>query len=263
MAVQLTGVDRLFWVLCFCGHCILLVTLIVRRRVATLPVFTSFIVMNIVRTVVLYVTLGYGSKDQYFYAYWSLAILDVVLQFALAYELAAHVFRPLGVWAPDVRQSFIGMAGASLLIAFGLTWLAAPPTHTLRLAIVLRGDFFASVLLSELFVAMIALSVTLGLPWRTHVARVAQGIGIFALTGLLTDAARTYFGTGRGAESFVLISQLQNGLYLVCLSYWMITLAQDEPAPRKLPEELHNELRILQTRAAFLLRSMRTMGSGS
>ncbi len=261
--MHLTGVDRLFWVLSFCGHCVLLSILIVRRRVATLPVFTAFIVMNIVRTVVLYVTLGYGSTDQYFYAYWSLAILDVALQLALAYELAAHVFRPLGVWAADVRQSFIGMAGASLAIALGLTWLAAPPTHTLRLAIVLRGDFFSSVLMSELFVAMIALSVTLGLPWRTHVARVAQGIGGFAMIGLLTDAARAYFGTGRGADSFKLISQIQNGLYLVCLSYWTITLAQEEPAPRKLPEELHNELRALQTKAVFVLRSMRTMGSNS
>jgi len=126
--VHLTGVDRLFWVLCFCGHCILLAILIVRRRVAALPVFTVFIVMNIVRTIVLYVTLAYGSGDQYFYAYWSLAILDVTLQLALAYELATHVFRPLGVWAPDVRQSFIAMAGASLLIALGLTWLSSPPT---------------------------------------------------------------------------------------------------------------------------------------
>jgi hypothetical protein len=261
--VHLPGVDLLFWVLGLCGHCILLIILIVRKRVAALPVFTAFIVMNIVRTIVLYVTMAYGSKDQYFYAYWSLAILDVALQFALAYELASHVFQPLGVWAPDVRKSFIGMAGASLLIAFALTWLATPPTRTLRLAIVLRGDFFASVLLSELFVAMIALSVTLGLPWRTHVARVAQGIGVFALAGLLTDAARTYVGTSRGAESFKFISQLQSGLYFVCLCYWTITLAQDEPVPRKLPEELHNELRALQTKAAFVLRSMRTMGNGS
>jgi hypothetical protein len=261
--LHLTGVDLLFWVLSLCGHFILLAILIFRRRVAALPVFTSLIVMNIVRTIALYVTMRYGSKEQYFYLYWSLAMLDVGLQFALAYELASHVFRPLGAWAPDVRQSFIGMAGASLLVAFALTWLATPPTRTLRLAIVLRGDFFCSVLMSELFVAMVALSVTLGLPWRTHVARVAQGIGVFALAGLLTDAARTYFGTSRGSGSFTLISQLQSGLYLICLSYWTITLAQDEPAPRKLPEELHNELRALQTRAASVLRSMRTMGNGS
>lgn len=259
--MHLTGVDRLFWMLSFFGHCILFVILVGRRRVATLPVFTALVLMNVVRTIVLYLVLGHGSKEQYFYTYWSFATLDVALQLVLAFELGAHVFRPLGAWAPDVRQSFLGLAGASLLIALGLTWLSAPPTRTVRLAVVLRGDFFSSVLMSELFVSMIAVSVTFGLPWRTHVASVAQGTGIYAFTGLLTDTARTYFGTGHGADSFELISRLQGGLYLICLSYWTITLAQDEPKPRKLPEELHNELLALQTRALFLLRSIRTRGN--
>ncbi len=256
--MPLTVIDRLLWILGFVGHCALLAILLLRKRYKALPIFTAFVVMNVVRTIALYVVRG--SKDQYFYAYWSLAILDVALQLLLAFELGTHVFRPLGVWAPDVRRSFLGLAGAALLIAVGLTWLSAPPTRTLRLFILLKGNLFASVLLSELFVAMIALSVTLGLPWRTHVARVAQGIGFFALFGFLTDAAHSYFGTTGGAQTFTLISQLQNWIYILILVYWSIVLAKDEPPPRKLPEELHNELRALQSRVARLLASMRGKG---
>lgn len=256
--MHLTSLDRLFWALSFLGHCILLGILIIRSRVTSFPVFTTLISVNIVRTIVLFFTLKYGSKNQYFYTYWTLAFVDLAIQLAIAYELATHVFQPLGAWAPDVRKSFIALATTSVVLAAGLAWLAAPPTKTLRLAIAIRGDLFTSALISELFVAMVALSVTLGLPWRTHVARLAQGLGIYSLYGILTDAAHTFLP---GNSAFRMLSQAQIGLYLICMTYWSVTLAMEEPAPRKLPAELHDELRALQDRAALVLRSLRTTAS--
>ena len=261
--MHLTGLDRLLWALCLAGHILLLAVLVLRRRAAVFPLFSTLIAVNIVRTVLLYFTLRLGSSETYFYTYWTLAIVDVALQLAVAYEIAAHVFQPLGAWAPDVRQSFLVIAIASVLVALGLTWLAAPPTHKLRLAIVLRGEFFSSVVLSELLVAMVALSVTLGLPWRTHVARLAQGFGVYSIFGILTDAAHNYFGSSRGNQFYKSLSQIQIVLYLACVGYWTVTLARKEPAPRKLPEHLHEELCALQRKAALMLRSLRTLGSTS
>ena len=57
--------------------------------------------------ILIYVALRFGSSEDYFYLYWTLALVDAALQLALAYELATHVFQPLGAWAPDVRRSFI------------------------------------------------------------------------------------------------------------------------------------------------------------
>ena len=258
--MHLSSLDRIFWALSFFGHCILLGVLLIRARASAFPVFTTLISVNIVRTIVLFFTLRYGSKDEYFYTYWILAFVDMALQLALSYELATHVFQPLGAWAPDVRKSFFALAATSVALAVGLAWLAAPPTKTLRLAIMIRGDLFTSALMSEIFVAMVALSVTLGLPWRTHVARLAQGLGIYSLYGILTDAAHTFFP---GNSAYRTLSQMQIGLYIVCLGYWVVTLAMEEPAPRKLPVELHEELRALQERAALVLRSLRTTASAS
>jgi hypothetical protein len=257
--VHLTSLDRLLWALSFFGHCLLLTVLLVRRRATTFPAFTTLISVNILRTIILYFTLNYGTKSSYFYTYWTLAIIDTALQLAIAYELATHVFQPLGAWAKDVRRSFAILAGVSLLVALGLTWLAAPPTHSLRLMIVIRGDFFSSVLMSELFVAMVALSVTLGLPWRTHVARLAQGFGVIAIFGFITDAAHNYLG----AATYTLLSHLQIELYLVSLTYWSVTLAMKEPEPRKIPEHLHQELRDLHRRAVLMLENLRATGSAS
>ncbi len=261
--MQLTGLDRLFWALSFLENVALLAVLIGRRRVSTLPVFSTLIAANIFRTIVLYLTLHYSTSHRYFYTYWTLAILDTALQLGLAYELTSHVFQPMAEWARDVRKSIFTMVGLSVLVAAGLTWLASPPTDKIKTAIVIRGDFFSSALMSELFVVMIALSVSFGLPWRTHVARVAQGYGTFALVGLVTDAAHNYFDPYNAHISYESISHLQRGTYVLCLGYWIVTLAMEEPEPRRMPERLHDELRLLQQRAASILSSLRASGSAS
>ena len=221
------------------------------------PAFTTLIFVDIVRTIALYFTLRFGSSESYFYAYWTLAMVDVALQLAVVYEVAAHVFRPLGVWAPDVRRTFAGLAAASVVLASLLTRLATPPTRTWRLAIVIRGNFFSSALMSELFVAMIALSVVVGLPWRTHVARLAQGLGVYSIFGVLTEGAHSYFGT----STYAFLSHVRISIYLLCVTYWIVAFALREPASRKLPEQLHQELRELQRRAALVLQTMRATGS--
>jgi len=262
--VRLTGVDNLLWALGFIGHLVLLSVLVLRRRARSFPAFTGLISLSICRTVVLFFTLRLGTAESYFYTYWTLAIVDVGLQLAIAYELASKVFRPLGPWAPDVSRSFLWIAAASVAFAAGMTWLAAPPTRTLRMAIVIRGDFFASALMSEIFVAMVALSVTLGLPWRTHVARIAQGLGVYSLYGIFTAAAQSYFGSGGLTHgTYTLLSRLEGALYLGCIAFWSVTLARKEPEPRKMPEQLHDELRRLQGRAALMLKSLRAQGSES
>jgi hypothetical protein len=256
--MHLTGLDLLFWALTFFEHCVLLTVLWYRHRAARFPIFTTLITMNVVRTIVLYFTLRFGNSETYFYTFWSFGFLDVTLQLAVAYELVTHVFGRLGAWAPDMRRSFAVLAGASLLIASVLTWLATPATRTLRSAIVIRGNFFSSALMTELFVAMIVLSVTMNFPWRTHVAGLTQGFGIYSIFGIITESAHTYFGTGKHA--YATVSQVRISLYCLCVAYWIFVLARDEPQPRKLPEEVRLEIRALQRRVTLLLQSFRLLG---
>jgi hypothetical protein len=254
--VHLTGTDFFLWALGFLLDCVLLAVLLRFKRAARFPIFTALIAFDIVQTIALYFIQRNGSSLTYFYSFWSLGFLDAALQLGVAYELCACVFRPLGPWAPDVQRSFTFLIGISLLLASGLTWLAAPPTHYLRSAIVIRGDFFGSVLMSELFVAMIALSVTMGLPWRTHVARLTQGFGAYSIFGILVDGAHTYFGTT--GLAFARISHIRISLYCACLAYWIFAMAQDEPEPR-MPDRLRAELFSLQKRTAMVLRDFREL----
>ena len=230
--MHLTGLDLLFWAASFAGHIVLLSVLCIRHRVRSFPFFTAFIAVDILRTIALYVIRQFGTKSTYFYSYWYLAIPDVALQFCVVYELASRTFRPLGIWAKDVRRSFIVLGSLSIAIAAALAWLANPPTRLWMQSALIRGNLFSAALMSELFVVMIALSVRVGLPWKTHVANIAQGLGIYSIIDVLVEAAHSYFGVGRDIRAYTYLSHARMTVYLACTLYWIIMLWREAPYSR-------------------------------
>jgi hypothetical protein len=258
--MHLTTLDLVFWVAGSLCNAILLVVLWSRHRVHRFPIFTTMIAFYVCRTIGLFFTHRYGSEIAYFYAYWTLAIVDVALQLLFLYEAASQVFCPSGRWAPGIRRIFLRIIAVSVILAAGLAWLADPKTETLRRAVVIRGNFFSSVLIAELFVGMIVLSVTTGLPWRTHVARIVQGWGVCAIVGILIEALQSYFGHVRGKDFFQSLSHIQIGTNLANQIFWIVTLARDAPEPRALPARLRRQLLHLNDRTALALDYLRPRG---
>jgi hypothetical protein len=164
--MQLTSLDNLFWAAGFVVNLGLLFVLWYRRRAKEFPFFTVLVALSPTRTIVLYLLFHYGTKSSYFHTYWSLTMIDTVLQLCVVYEISSRVFRPLDVWAQDVRSSFVWLMGLSVSVAFGLSSLASPLARTWTQAVIDKGNLFAAALMSELLVAMMALAVSLRLPWR-------------------------------------------------------------------------------------------------
>jgi hypothetical protein len=256
--MHLTGLDLLFWAAGLLGHLTLLIVLWMRGRTRAFPLFTALIALNVVRTAALYFVLQHGTKHSYFYTYWSLATLDTVLQLCVVYEMSSHVFRPLGDWARDVRTSVVWLIFGSITIASGLTWLATPTARIWVQAVVIKGGFFSSVLMSELFVGMIALSVTAGLPWKTHVARISQGLGVYSMIDVLIEGGHSYFGLAHRTQTYVALTHLRMSVYLVCIVYWIVMLWRDAPEPRALPSKMHKQLFTLQRSVEYDLRKLRS-----
>lgn len=244
--MHLTGLELLFWAAGFGAHLTLLSVLLIRRRLSIFPIFTSFILSNIGRTVALYFVEHHGNRTSYFYTFWSLGTLDTVLQLAVVYEMYSHTFRPLGSWARDLRGTFAWMAAVTVVVAAGLTWLAAPHARLWMQVVVIKGNFFSSVVMSEIFVGMIALSVKAGLPWKTHVARIVQGLGVYSIIDLVIDTGHSYFGVGRNTQAYALLSHFRMSAYLICVAYWIVMLWRNAPDPRKLPDSLRGQLIRLQ-----------------
>jgi hypothetical protein len=256
--VHLTGLDLLFWAAGFIENLALLFVLWYRRRAKSFPFFTALITLNVGRTIVLYFVHNYGTRQSYFHTYWSLALLDTVLQLCIVYEVASRVFRPMGVWVRDVRGSFIWLVGLSVTVAFGLSWLASPPARTWAQSFVTKGYLFAEALMSELFILMMALSISARLPWRTHVAKIAEGLGAYSLISMLIETGHSYFGVGREVPAFVFLSHVRMAAYLACVSYWILMLWRDEQPGRAMTQEMRESIFTLQRQVEYHLHQLRS-----
>lgn len=248
--MHLTGIDFLFWAAGLVAHILLLGILFARRRAQSFPVFSALIATNIVRTLALYlIVIDHGSRYDYLVAYSCFATLDLLLQLGVVYEMASHVFRPMGHWAPDVRSSFLAMGAISLAIAAGLTLISShPPATTWLKSELIRGNFFSATLMAELFLGMALLSITVSLPWKTHAARIAQGFGFYSIVCILTEAAHTHLGMDHDARVSSAVSYFRIASYLFTVGYWVATLWVPAPAPRELPEEMRVQLYTLHRR---------------
>jgi hypothetical protein len=238
----MTSFDVLFWVVGFLNNVFLFGVLVTKQRAHRFPVFTSLISLYISRTIALFFIHRSGSHAAYYNTYWVLAFVDIALQLAVLYEAASKVFSPGGQWAPGIRRTFLRMIAASLAVAAALTWLYEPHTKTLLDSITQRGNFFASILVSELFVGMIFLSVTTGLPLRTHVARIVQGLGISAIVGIVLEALQTYFGRVRSPGLYDSLSHIQIVTNFAVQLFLIVALAREAPEPRALPAQLYRQL---------------------
>jgi hypothetical protein len=257
--MHLNHTDYLFWAAGLLAHVVLLVVIATRHRAETFPFFTTLIAANIVKTITLYLVALYGTTYSYRVTYSCLTAVDLVLQLCVVYEVALHVFRPTGRWAPDVRRGFVIVVAASITVAAGLTTLAETPAKTWLAAVLMRGNFFSSALMSELFAGMIILAVTAGLPWKPHAARIAQGLGFYSLVTILTEAGHNVFGMERSSWISGDLTLLRIVTYLVCVTYWIVMLWRDAPAPRELPSEIRSHLVAFQRLLEYDLRKLRAL----
>lgn len=255
--MSLNGIDRLLWAAGLFGDVALLLVLVTRGRTRHFPWFTSLITLNVLRTLLLALIHSEGSEHAYLVAYLGCSFLDNLIQLGVVFELASHVFRPQGRWASDTRRSLLLLTGGSLVLAALLTWLAVPPASSFQFTLLVRSSFLSAALMTELFVGLVVLSVTVGLPWRTHVARIAQGLGVYSFVDVVLEAGHTVLGQASGAQMNHLLTHGRMVLYLLCLAYWGVTLWGEAPVPRALPAALRKQLRALEGQLAYDLYTIR------
>ena len=256
--MHLTGLDRFYWLAGFGEHIVLLSVLLIRRHFRQFPVFTAFVGFSILRTIALFLIQSHGTKLEYFESFWALGAVDTILELALIHEMYFRTFRPLGRWPNDLEGSFLLIAFSSIAVAAGLTWLSAPHTRFWIQAMVMQGTFFSSALIAELFVAMIVLSVRVGLPWHSYVQKISAGLGVYSIIDFVIEAGHNLFGVGMDTHVYSALSRLRMSVYLVCVLYWIGTLSRSAPAPRRLPDRIRGQLAELQKLANAELRSMRS-----
>jgi hypothetical protein len=122
---------------------------------------------------------------------------------------------------------------------------------------IIQGTFFSSACMSELFVGMIVLAVKAGLPWKTHVARISQGLGVYSIIDVLIEAGHSYLGLERDSQAYTTLSQVRMTAYLLCLGYWIAMLWRNAPDSRRLPDKMRGQLIQLQNMVDSDLETIR------
>jgi hypothetical protein len=238
--------DQTLWAVTFAEDLILIAVLFVRGRTRSYRFFTALIGLDVVRTVVLFLIQRHGTKATYFYTYWSLALVDVLLQLGVLHDVASQIFRAAGEWARGARRGLMWLIVVSAVVGVVLTWIPHPAV-VLRLQVVLlKGNFFSAVLVSELSVGILVLSVRAGLPWNTHVARIMHGFIVYSLCTMALETARTYFGVTATSHAYNRISHVRIGVYVLCMAYWSVTLCWEAPPPRQMTDMMRGQLSALQ-----------------
>lgn len=255
--MQLSQFARVLWATGFCELVVLFTVLILRRRWKTFPLFTSWIGFQVLRGIVLYLVYRHGTHTAYAACYWTAVTLDLGMQIAIVFELAARVLKPTGTWVRDARKLFLLLAAGGTLIAAAIAYAANPTMPTSLDDWIEKGLLFAAMLNAQLFLAMGFASTKLGLAWRHHVMGIATGWMLWASVGLFVEAASSYFGTNWHG---VILDQIRIVAYQAATVYWIINLWLPEPETRTLSSEMQSYLAGLQKHMQLGTQGTTTFG---
>jgi hypothetical protein len=254
--MQLSLLARFLWAAGFLELAALMTVLLVRERWRTFPVFTAWVGFHVVKEILLYCVYDFGSHAAYATAYWSAAVIDLILQITIIFELARIILKPTGTWVRDARKMFLLLGLAGTLIAMGAAY-GVSPTIPIRLSDwIAKGCLFAAMLNVQLFAAMCVASTRLGLVWHHHVMRIVTGWAWFEIVGLFAEAAYSYLGANWHG---VVLDQVRIVAYETATIYWIINLWLPEPETRKLSPEMQSYLLALQKHVQVGLQSVSSL----
>lgn len=259
--MHLSLFDNLYWAAGFVLNCALLVVIFFRHRWRVFPVLTSWIAFLVLRSIVLF--LIYQSNPLHLNArstwlwytrtYIVGAWIDFFLQLGLVFEIARIVLRPTGSWVVHARAQFAaaGLAGAG--VAALLAWLVSPPAWSVPYAWEIRGDLFTSLVICELFIAMILTANRLGLGWRNHVMAVGEGLTLWTSLMMVTTTLQSFLGTKR---YYLGLDHIRGFAYIAAILWMIVQLWRDEPERRPISEDLQQYILALHSRVEYDLRRL-------
>jgi len=212
-----TTINTLLWTLSIALQLALIAALFSRGLVRRAPVFTVLIAFYLVRSVLLYAIFHHMNVVSYHALYDSLQLTGLVVEAAVAIEIAVHLARS------RAEQTLLnGLAPVALLaLAVLCTALAtmllpehAPiPTD--------RAQLFFSFLMVLLFAWSLTTAATL-------TRNIAAGFALYSIADLSASFGRTYAALHQNAAAYELWSYVVAVLYIFVVLYWLVTLKDHE-----------------------------------
>ncbi len=275
--MQMSTVDRAFWLASFACQVGLLGLLIRRQDFIRFPTFCIWIGFCIVNDAMLFWIAQHSSAVAYSHAhafnfdydqaYVVSSVIDYLLQLGVLAEIALRVLRPSRRRLP--KAFFIVLGGAILVgTVTCVLWLRSSRSGgtavTSLTATLLHLDFGFSYLRLAVFAAIAGFSQMLGITWRNHVIRLAGGLAFYSAISVVTQVSINHL-TRADYDGYVrdyyLLSRLQVCAYIGALLFWVWSFVQKD-APRRefTPQMQHFLVTLSETAKRSRLGLTRSLG---
>lgn len=227
--------DYALWAATILANVALLAVLLVRRRCREFPVFTVFIAYQVVVSVALYIVFRYGHPHWYSRCYWTSIYLEFLLEMAVVWEIVRIVMQPTGTWARDAKKMFLLGGGIGVIVAAALSWLLSPPALTVFDHLNAQINFFAGLVICELFIVMLLTSKWHGYGFRNHVFALLTGWTGWVVVAMIADFLESYEGN---KAYFPILDRVRVIVILLAIAYMAFQFWLEEPARRDIPPEV-------------------------
>ena len=207
---------------------ILCLVMVIRGRIKDFPALFFFLLLDGICSLSLYAVDSTYKSSLYFRLYIAFDFLSFAVQVWILVEIARCVLRPTGFWVKPAIKPLAWVAGLGAALALATSVSLRPVSYTYPQVLELRAEAFTSLLTCELVIAMMLSAKEVGLPWRSHVMAIGQGLMLWALADATVEGVSAYLGPHSPYyQAFYYIRSLN---YFVVVSYWTVSLWRSEPA---------------------------------
>ena len=223
----MAGITNVFLFSVWTIGIVALVTVIVmmlRRNLRhEFPLFFSYAIFQVLQSVVLIVLRGY--YNQYFYAYWTSAILAVLIEFTVIYEIFSHIFRPYEALRRIAMVLFRWSALVLVMVAVVTAAGTSQPNVGRLMASILALERSIRVMQVGLVLFLFLFSQQVGLTQRHRVFGISLGFGITAAVELTIATMASNFAPGAHYG----LAFLSSGAFVTAACVWAYYMRIEEP----------------------------------
>ena len=198
---------------------IILLTFMVRRKLqGVFPRFFSYILFQILKSGVLFITYRY-FYESYFDVYWTGNAISVLLAVTVMDEILHHLFKQYAGIETLGTIIFRWACGLLLLLAIVGAFSSQLGSADRVVAAVLAFERSVRLMQCGLFVLLMFLCRVLRNCWKQQVFGVALGFGIFASVEVILISIVMWYGEGTSEVVSLIKSMTYNAVTLLWIGY--------------------------------------------
>jgi len=152
------------------------------------PVFFAYLVSQLPFFGIVFAAYTWGSYPEYFYAYWTFAILNLAVGFKVIHEIFLDVFRPYHALKDLGSVLFKWAALVMVLVAIVVAASSSVSSGGPMVEAVITAQRCVRVIQVGLVLLLLVFSKYVGISWRHFSFGTSLGFGTFALIELLVVA---------------------------------------------------------------------------